>query len=77
MTPLHLIGDWLRHALLAIPLPTVRIIFLALPMVLLLWVLRLPATQTTPDKPTGRWGENLKVGASFALILQILIYSFL
>lgn len=74
MTPLHLIGRLLRGALLRVPLPLVHGLFLAVPVLLLIWVLRLPRSETAPAESTGRWGENLKLGASVALILQILIY---
>lgn len=77
MTPLHMFGDFVRDFLLLIPLPVVRVLFVAIPTVLLIWVLRLPSSETRPEKPTGRPGENLKIGASLALILQILIYSVL
>jgi len=74
MTPLHTIGNFVRNLLLAVPLPAVRVLFLAVPIVLWIWVLRLPREQTNPPDSHGRWRENLKVGASLALLLQILIY---
>lgn len=81
-TPLHTIGDALRHALLAIPLPVVRVLFLALLAGVLIWVLTLPRSETTEpgsDAPNGerRSGANLKVGATLALVLQLAIYSLL
>ena len=77
MTPLHWIGELIRQAMLCVPLPLVRAVFIALPLLLLVWVIRLPRETTTPPKPSGRWGENLKWGAGLALVLQILIYSLL
>lgn len=76
-TPLHAIGEFFRELLLQIPLPAVRVMFIAIPAMLLLWVLRLPRKETTPEQSTGRFGENLKYGAAFALIVQIVIYSLL
>lgn len=74
-TPLHAIGDFFRELLSRVPLTTVRALFVAIPLVLLVWVLRLPKKTTTPEQPTGRFGENLKYGAALALVLQILIYA--
>lgn len=76
-TPLHVIGQFVRDAMLVVPLPWVRVAFVAVPALLLIWVLRLPPEQTRPPQPTGRWGEDLKIGASIALGLQILIYALL
>lgn len=77
MTPLHYIGETVRSLLLQVPLPMVRVLFLAIPLLLLIWVLRLPRDATTPTDGSGRWFKNLKVGASIALVLQIIIYSLL
>ena len=86
MTPLHWIGQFVREWMGAIPLPVVRGLFIALPVVLLIWVLSLPREATTPPddasisqgyppKGHARWTANLKFGASLALILQIVIYA--
>ena len=77
MTPLHHIGDFFRELTLLIPLPAVRIVFVAIPCLLLVWVLLLPRETTTPTEPTGRFGENLKYGAALALVLQAIIYAVL
>jgi hypothetical protein len=77
MTWLHEFGDLLRGALLAVPLPVVRALFVGLPLVVLLWVLRLPASATTPPGGARRWDENLKLGASLALLIQVVIYTLL
>jgi hypothetical protein len=74
-TILHTFGDLVRELMLQVPLPVVRAVFLAVPVVLLIWVLRLPRAETTPEAPTGRFGENLKLGVAVALLLQVLIYS--
>ena len=77
MTPLHTIGDFVRELMLRIPLSAVRVLFVALPVVLLVWVLTLPREETTAPDGTGRWDGNLKIGAAIALIAQIAIYSLL
>jgi hypothetical protein len=74
-TVLHVIGDWLRDVFARLPLPVVRGLFLALPIVLLVWVLRLPRAVTTPPEGAQRWDENLKLWAGIALVIQILVYS--
>jgi hypothetical protein len=56
-------------------LPVVRGVFIAVPVLLLICVLRLPREDTTPEMPSGRFGENLKLGAAVALLAQIVIYS--
>ncbi|MCA9134396.1 MAG: hypothetical protein KDA45_14605 [Planctomycetales bacterium] len=77
MMPLHAIGEYLRTALLAIPLWSVRWLFVGSLLLLMLWVMRLPASATQPPGGARGWGDNLKVGAGLALLLQILIYMFL
>ena len=74
MTPLHHIGEFLRQRLLLIPLSAVRILFVGTLIILLFWVLRLPRSATTPVGGAKRWDENLKLGASIALLIQIVIY---
>lgn len=77
MTPLHVFGNWLRELFGMIPPPVVRILFVAVPMVLLIWVLRLPREAVTPPNHPARWDENLKLWAAVALVIQIGIYLFL
>jgi hypothetical protein len=77
MTPLHHFGEALRNLMLTIPLPAVRGLFLLTLIVVLIWVLWLPTSAVTPPGGARRWDENLKVGASFALLLQIAIYTIL
>ena len=74
MNPLHDIGDALRWACGLIPLGVVRAAFVALPLALMVWVLRLPAAETVPPGHTGRWDENLKLWAWLALAIQVVIY---
>jgi hypothetical protein len=74
MSPLHGIGDFLRELLMRVPLEVVRGMFVAVFIVLLIWVLRLPREEVTnPDRTT----QNLKPWAALALIVQLLIYSWL
>lgn len=77
MTPFHHVGQLVRDGLLQIPMPVVRAFFLAVPVLLLVWVLQLPREKTTPPERSSHWGANLKVWASVALIIQILVYSLL
>ena len=75
MTVLHTIGNVVRDLLAQVPLGAVRVLFLALPVGLLIWVLRLPREATTSPEGAGRWDEDLKLWASVALLIQIAIYS--
>ena len=77
MTFLHRIGDLVREWMIAVPMPLVRGLFLLLLLALLVWVWRLPEEMVrAPREETGpaRSGANLKLWASVALGLQILIY---
>jgi hypothetical protein len=75
MTPLHQLGEFLRECLQFVPLPAVRLLFVGTLVVLLIWVLRLPRSETTPPDGVKRWDENLKLGATVALLIQILVYA--
>lgn len=75
MTPLHALGNALRDLLSQIPLSAVRVIFVLLLVVLLIWVLSLPRSETRPPGEP-RWDANLKLWAAIALLIQIAIYSF-
>ncbi|HUG19896.1 MAG TPA: hypothetical protein VMM56_13010 [Planctomycetaceae bacterium] len=75
MTFLHRIGEFVREQMLAVPLPVVRGLFLATLLGLLIWVWSLPKSVTTPPGGAKRWDENLKFGATLALVIQIVIYS--
>lgn len=76
MTPLHALGNLCRELLQKIPLEAVRWLFVLLLVALWIWVLRLPRSETAPPGRESRWDENLKLWASVALVIQILIYSF-
>ena len=75
MTILHWIGDLVRNALSQVPLSLVRGLFIAVPVLLLVWVLMLPTGATTPDNGRASWSANLKTWAAIALLLQIAIYA--
>lgn len=75
MTPLHTIGEMLRSLLLQIDLAYVRALFVAIPVVLLGWVLTLPRSEARPPTGPGRLSEDLRLWAALALAIQILIYS--
>ena len=74
MTPLHSFGDLIRDLFLQIPLSAVRVLFVAVPVIVLVWVLTLPGEETNPGQEPGRRGNNLKIGAAVALGIQIVIY---
>jgi hypothetical protein len=78
MSLLHSWGDLLRELLMRVPLEAARVLFVLFNLALLLWVLRLPKSQTQPSgsrRPS--LAENLKLWAALTLLIQILIYSFL
>jgi hypothetical protein len=75
MTPLHWFGDFVRDAMMAVPMGVVRAIFVGLLLALLVWVLRLPKERVQPpEEERGGWSANLKLWAAIALLLQVLIY---
>ena len=74
MSPLHVVGEFIRQGLLQIPMGLVRGLFVGSLAIVLVWVLRLPKQITEPESGAQHWDENLKIGASLALVLQILIY---
>jgi hypothetical protein len=75
VTLLHHIGQTLRELLQSVPLLAVRFLFLVSLIALLVWVLRLPDSETTPTGGARRWHENLKFGAALAILIQIVIYA--
>ncbi len=75
MTILHTIGDFVRDTLALIPLSYIRILFVAILVLLLIWVLMLPNRETTPPDIKPTWSNNLKTWAALTLLLQIAIYS--
>lgn len=75
MTPLHDFGDLIRGLLMLIPMSAVRVLFIGTLVVILVWVWRLPKAEVTPDGGARRWDEDLRIGATAALALQILAYA--
>jgi len=74
MTFLHRIGDAIRSVLQEVPLWGARALFVALPLALLVWVITLPRSETSPPEGARGTGGNLKLWASIALGAQVLIY---
>lgn len=74
-TLLHWVGDQLRNLCLQVPLPAVRAIFIAVPILLMVWVIFLPASRTTPPDRPHSLHENLKLWAWLALMFQVIVYS--
>lgn len=74
MSPLHSVGESLRELLGQIPLSAVRVVFVAIPLALMIWVLRLPTAQTTPADGRQSWDVDLRVWAWLALGVQVVIY---
>lgn len=70
MTPLHAIGAFVRELFLLVPMGVVRALFLAVPVLLLVWVLR---RKSDPDEPAAL-SRQLRIWASVALLVQIAIY---
>ena len=62
---------------MSVPLGAVRLLFVASLTLLLVWVLRLPRSATTPPAGVKRWDENLKLGACAAIAIQLIIYALL
>ena len=75
MTVLHYVGDFVRALMMAVPLAVARGLFIALPVILIIWVLTLPRHATTPPDGPPRLGNNLKLWAVLALLIQVFIYS--
>jgi len=75
MTFLHWIGDSLRSLLEQVPLSVARWILIGIFLLLIFWVIQLPATATTPGTRQSKWYEDLKVWAWITLMSQIMIYA--
>ena len=75
-TFLHQIGDAIRTAMAAVPLSLVGWVFVAIPAVLLLWVL---TCRIAPDgdNTAPRAARLIRIGAAVALALQVVIYGLL
>ena len=76
MTLLHTLGEFVRELLAWIPLSWGRGLFVAVPVLLLIWVLALPREATTSKEYPRRISGNLKLWASVALLIQIAVYVF-
>ena len=70
------IGDRLRDVFLQVPMWVARSLFLALLFGLMVWVVQMPKSATTPraDSP---WHEDLRVWAWLALVIQMFAYAML
>lgn len=75
MTPLHQFGNQVRELLMLIPMSAVRALFLGTLIAILIWVWLLPKREVTPEGGARRWDEDLRIGATAALVLQILAYA--
>ena len=73
MTPLHAIGEFFRSLALAVPMPLVRGLFVAVPVILILWVL---LRRPDPDSDA-RQSRTLKLWSAAALAVQAVLYLFL
>lgn len=74
-TLLHWVGDQVRNLCLQIPMEAVRGAFIAVPIVLMVWVILLPNSRTTPPGRPYAMHENLKLWAWLALMFQVVVYS--
>jgi hypothetical protein len=70
------IGEQLRSAFLQIPMWAARALFLGVFLALMVWVVQLPKSVTTP-KSDSAWHEDLRLWAWLALVLQLLAYAML
>jgi hypothetical protein len=75
-TFLHQIGETIRNAMATVPLSLVGWIFVAIPLLLLIWTLR-AKIGTENDELNPRQSRWLRIGAATALLLQIVIYTLL
>lgn len=75
MTFLHWIGESIREQLLRVPLWAARWMFIGLLLVLMGWIVQLPAAQVTPPGRRSEWYEDLRIWAWLALMFQVVVYS--
>lgn len=76
MTILHWIGEHLRNAFLQVPMWVARGLFLAVFFVLMVWIVQLPKSETTPSA-NSPWHEDLRIWAWLALLIQLFVYAIL
>lgn len=74
-TALHGLGELLWSAAAVVPLWGARLLFLAVPIALMAWVVQWPDRQTTPADGSAKWSNNLKLWAWLILLLQVVAYS--
>lgn len=75
MTFLHWIGSTLREQLDHVPLSVARWLMIGLLLILMFWVVQLPASAATPRDRQSKWREDLRIWAWLALMFQVVIYS--
>ena len=73
-TFLHWIGDTLREQLMQVPLLTARCLFVGFLLLMMGWVVQLPASQATPPDRRCEWYEDLRIWAWLALMFQVIVY---
>jgi hypothetical protein len=67
-------GLFLRDLFAQMPLWGARALFVAVPLILMVWVMRLSDADTTPEDRDCHWSEDLKVWAWLTLAMQVVIY---
>jgi hypothetical protein len=73
---LYWIGEQLRTAFLQIPLWVAKGLFLGVFFALMIWIVQLPKSATTPQ-PNSAWHEDLRIWAWLALLIQLFVYAML
>ena len=75
MTFFHWFGDLLRLQFDQVPLSAARWLLIGVFLVLLFWVVQLPASKVTPGDRQSKWYQDLRIWAWVSLMIQIVIYS--
>ncbi|MBS0201431.1 MAG: hypothetical protein JSS49_00925 [Planctomycetes bacterium] len=75
MTFLHWFGDTIREQLMRVPLWGARWLFIGLLLLMMGWVVQLPASAATPPGRRCEWYEDLRIWAWVALMFQVILYS--